>query len=52
MATSEREVRTAYMEIPRWGLIFPLHGRYPCLIFLFFGSKATKNAFKFIYKNS
>ena len=47
MATSERKVRTAYTETPRWGPVFPLRGPYPGLLFLFFSRKAIKTLFRF-----
>ena len=43
MVTSEREVRTAYLEILHIGAqFFLLRGRYPCLILLFISSKAAE----------
>ena len=41
-ATSERKVCIAYMENPRCELVFPLLGRYPCLLSLFFSRKPIK----------
>ena len=42
MATSEREACTACTKIPRWGPIFPLRGRYPCLLSYFVSRELAK----------